>query len=207
MMILVKEVQIIGSRDVVRASEQSKTEARRVRCDGPETTMAFDYIVVEKLVQALCHFVQFWRRRIDQRGGEERAKEWARLVKRALSMSDDTGGDEYDQSKRVHKSAHVEEICLRGCRMESITVVALQLYLYKTVGRGGRPSNEAMPLQCLRPAYHGYPQYVFKALVVRLVRHGIVVSTCRWTLASPKAVAIARLGNVFTSERIDQCPV
>jgi hypothetical protein len=40
-----------------------------------------------------------------------------------------------------------------------------------------------------------------------VVKHGIVVCIDRWSLASPKAAAIARLGKMFTSGRIDPMDV
>ena len=96
MIVLVEEGQIIRPWNVTRSSEQSETEARSVRCDRSELTITCDYVVIEKLVQALRHFLQCWRRRIDQRCGKERTQEWAWFVKRALSMSDNAGGDQYD---------------------------------------------------------------------------------------------------------------
>jgi hypothetical protein len=70
MMVLVEEWQIIRPGNVLPASEESKTEARGVWCDGSKPTIACDYVIIKKLDRALCRFVQCWGRRIYQRSGK-----------------------------------------------------------------------------------------------------------------------------------------
>jgi len=131
MMVLVEERQIVSPRNVIRASEESEAEARGVWRDGPESTIACDYVVIEELVQTLSHFVQCWRCGIDQRGWEEWTEEWAGLVKRALSMSYSDGGDKYNQSNKRCRLDHVEVPCLRGCEVVRI-IVTSHTYLYRS---------------------------------------------------------------------------
>lgn len=52
-MILVEERQVVWSWDIVRACEQGDAKASRVGRDGPETSVGFDNVLVEQIVDAL----------------------------------------------------------------------------------------------------------------------------------------------------------